>query len=171
MLCAYKSRYKIFQSERAYYLESQERNQNMVSSTINESGNVNTDLVGPIVLIDGECVLCDSVAQFIVNHEQDTVIRFATLQSTAAIGLLGETRLDSVVYIDGERILFRSDAALAISAHLQAPWSLLGILRFIPRILRDPVYRLVAKTRYRVFGRKELCSLPSSLDSSRILSD
>ncbi|MFP6584508.1 MAG: thiol-disulfide oxidoreductase DCC family protein [Candidatus Hydrogenedentota bacterium] len=126
----------------------------------------------PVVLFDGECMLCDAVVRFILKHEKDHQIKFAPLQSEIAQHLLpqSETEVpDSVVYIANGQPLFRSDAAIAIVKHLRAPWSWTRFATIIPRPLRDLAYRLIATTRYTVFGRKESCTIPTALELDRQL--
>lgn len=124
----------------------------------------------PVVLYDGECMLCDAIVRFILKHEKDHQIKFAPLQSEIAQHLLpqSETNIpDSVVYIANGKTLFRSNAAIAITKHLRAPWSWARFTAIIPRPLRDPAYRLIATTRYKVFGRKESCTIPTALTHDR----
>lgn len=126
----------------------------------------------PIVLFDGECHLCDFSVRFILKHERDHAIRFAPLQSDIGRELVNADDMavpDSVVYIEGERTLFCSDAAIAIATHLKAPWRWAGLIRILPRPVRDPLYRLVASNRYGLFGRKDVCEIPTALTQDRLL--
>ena len=77
---------------------------------------------------------------------------------------------DSIVVVDGGgRVLERSDAALAIASALPFPWRMLGVFRIVPRALRDRVYRIVARNRYRWFGRRDACMVPTDEIRSRFL--
>jgi predicted DCC family thiol-disulfide oxidoreductase YuxK len=98
--------------------------------------------------------------RFVARHDSAARFRFAGLSSPAAARLLAAagTRRDvlpsSVVLVDGGRVLVESDAALAITARLDAPWRRLALLRAVPRPLRDGVYRVVARVRHRLSGRR-----------------
>jgi predicted DCC family thiol-disulfide oxidoreductase YuxK len=76
---------------------------------------------------------------------------------------------ESMIIVDGDRLLKDSDAVLAIYAGLGWPWKALSLLRFIPRALRDPVYRWLARNRYRLFGRRDACWIPAPEDADRVL--
>ena len=122
-----------------------------------------------IILFDGVCNLCSGTVRFLVKRDRAARFRFASLQSDAARRICREHRLpepsapdpDSIIVIAGGRALERSDAALAIAARLPYPWPLLGILRILPRALRDWAYRIVARNRYRWFGRSDTCMVPT----------
>jgi len=130
-----------------------------------------------IVLFDGVCNLCSGVVRFIVARDPHARFRFAALQSDAArraCAEVGATPLaafepDSVIVIAEGRALERSDAALAIAARLPFPWPVLGAFRILPRGVRDRLYRLVAKNRYRWFGRSDTCMVPTPELRARFL--
>ena len=133
---------------------------------------------GPILLFDGVCELCDASVQFVMRHERAGRIRFASLQSAAAQPFLARAGLDpqyldSLVFVDDAgRVLAGADAALAVGARLDAPWSALArVGRLLPRPLREAGYRLVARHRYRVFGKKEACRIPTPEERARFLPD
>lgn len=119
----------------------------------------------PIVLFDGTCGLCDRSVRWILRHDRAGVFRFAALQSEAArreLAAAGVDRSglpDSMILIDDRTVLTRSDAAIAIAAHLGPPWSLARAVRLIPRGLRDGLYSAVARRRVRWFGSKDLCQI------------
>ncbi len=130
----------------------------------------------PVVLFDGECVLCNRGVRFILAREREATLRFAALQSSgarAALGLSGDepVPLDSLIYVctDGAP-LARSDAVVSISRHLRAPWrwggAMLGVL---PRGVRDRLYRFVAARRYRWFGKLDECPVPDDRLRARML--
>jgi predicted DCC family thiol-disulfide oxidoreductase YuxK len=129
---------------------------------------------GPVLLFDGVCVLCSATVAFILARERDHEIRFATMQSRAGQALLQAYGLpvgdwDSVVFIEHRTPLERSAAALALARHLRAPWRWLRGLRIVPRPLRDAAYDLVARRRYRWFGRRDACLVPDAATRARFL--
>lgn len=127
---------------------------------------------GPIVLFDGTCNVCNAAVQFIIRHDAAGKVRFAPLQwlPGAADGVAGEGA-DTMLCIDGGSVWARSDAALRIARHLEGWWRCLMVLRVIPRPVRDGAYRLVAKHRYRWFGQRPSCMMPSPDLNRRFLTD
>jgi predicted DCC family thiol-disulfide oxidoreductase YuxK len=120
-----------------------------------------------VVLFDGMCVLCNSAVRFIMRNDPGARLRFASLQSEAGKRLLGDEKLplvtlDSVIYIENNRILTKSRAFFAIARQLRFPWPTVLIFSLIPTFLSDRIYDLIAKNRYRWFGRRETCALPAS---------
>jgi predicted DCC family thiol-disulfide oxidoreductase YuxK len=120
----------------------------------------------PIVLFDGVCNLCNGSVQFLIRRDPGARFRFASLQSPAGERLRDELGIDrravdSVILVEDGRWYKESDAALRIARGLGGLWKALGILRLIPRPLRDGLYRLIARNRYRWFGKTEACWLPT----------
>ena len=111
----------------------------------------------PLIVIDGDCALCDRSARFIDAHTAPATFRFATRASAegraALAGFPATADADAIVLIDRGRALVRSAAALAIAHRLRGPWRGLTLLRFLPAPLRDAVYDAIARNRYRWFGR------------------
>lgn len=118
-----------------------------------------------VVLFDGVCNLCSASVQFLLRHDRNGVFQFASQQSPVGHALLARhgvhANLGSIVLIQGEQVFTESDAALRIARQLPWPWRLAWGLRVVPRFLRDGAYRVVARSRYRVFGKREACWLPS----------
>ncbi len=127
----------------------------------------------PIIFFDGVCNLCNGVVDLLLRLDRDKQFRFASLQGETARDLLpplgDDARTWSFVYYDEDGAQLRSDAALAVCQRLGGIWWLLSLARFVPRFLRDPVYRLVARYRYRVFGQRETCRLPTPEEKARFL--
>jgi predicted DCC family thiol-disulfide oxidoreductase YuxK len=120
----------------------------------------------PIVLFDGVCQLCNGSVLFIVKRDPSRQFRFAALQSTAGAALLRTFGLptdvlDTLVLIEGDRVFTRSTASLRIARRLSGLWPLLYGLIVVPRPLRDLLYRVVARNRYRWFGRRDACMMPT----------
>ena len=130
----------------------------------------------PILLFDGHCNLCNAWVQFIVKRDFAKKIRFASLQSKAGRQMLekhkiDENYFDSLVLVEGEKFFVSSSAALK-TLSLLAGWERhFQLLIIVPRPLRDLVYRFVAKFRYKWFGRREQCMIPSPELSERFLPD
>lgn len=134
----------------------------------------------PILLYDGVCGLCNRFVQFILHHDPDAIFRFASLQSPLAAKILSRhqataTGLDTVYLVlnpglPDERLLSRSAAVLHVLKQLGPPWgSVAYVLQFIPQPLRDLGYNFIARRRYRIFGRSEICMLPRDSDRARFL--
>lgn len=128
-----------------------------------------------ILLFDGVCNLCNGAIQFIIRRDRHGKFRFASLQSEAGKALAEERGIDleqtdSMILIEpGVAYYTRSDAALKIGKSFGGGWALLGIFEWIPRPIRDGIYNLVAKNRYKWFGKREECMIPTPELKSRFL--
>jgi predicted DCC family thiol-disulfide oxidoreductase YuxK len=131
-----------------------------------------------VLLYDGVCGLCDATVRFILKHDRSRTMQFAPLQSDYAQRLIkrhpGLDQVDSLILVeagfgDRERIWIRSNAVLRIADYLGGVWRLALIFKIVPRFLRDAVYNLIARYRYRVFGRLTECSLPTAQEHARFL--
>jgi len=133
------------------------------------------DTIERIMLFDGVCNLCNTTVQFIIRNDPDARFHFCSLQSEKAHKLLGEEQpegisLNSIVLIEGETIYLCSTAALRIARKLRFPWRLLSVLLLVPVPIRDIAYRYIARNRYRIFGRRDACTIPTEALKSRFLS-
>ncbi|MBV6497652.1 MAG: thiol-disulfide oxidoreductase DCC family protein [Acidobacteria bacterium ACB1] len=128
-----------------------------------------------IVLFDGVCNFCNGAVNFLIAHDKDRLFRFAPLQSSVGREFVAKHQIpegvDSVILIDDGRAFIHSDAAIRIAKHLGGGWSLLGAFRIVPRPIRDWFYKLFAKYRYRLFGKKDACMMPTPDVRSRFLAD
>lgn len=129
---------------------------------------------GPIILFDAECMLCSANALFVLKHDRIGRFRLASMQGPAGADLCRRHGIDphnpaSILVVDGPRIRRDSDAVLAIYESLGLPWRLFGLFRLVPAIVRDPVYRWVARHRYRLFGKRETCWVAPPEYRKRIL--
>ncbi|PRX47342.1 thiol-disulfide oxidoreductase DCC family protein [Salegentibacter salegens] len=128
-----------------------------------------------IVLFDGVCNLCNGAVTFIIKHDKNDVFRFASLQSEIGKKLVAERgmdpeELDSIILIDpGVAYYRKSTAALEISRELSNGYSFLKNLLFIPESLRDGIYNFVANNRYKWYGKKESCMIPTPELKSKFL--
>jgi predicted DCC family thiol-disulfide oxidoreductase YuxK len=132
------------------------------------------DIAGPIILFDAECILCSANAQFVLTQDRKKRFRLAAMQGEVGSGLyrrfgIDPANPDSIIVVDGDKMLRDSDAVLAIYAGLGWPWRALAVFRLVPRVIRDPLYLFVARNRYRIFGRRESCWLPSPEFRDRLL--
>jgi predicted DCC family thiol-disulfide oxidoreductase YuxK len=127
-----------------------------------------------IVLFDGVCTLCNHSVDFVVRHDPARHFKLASLQSEVGQALLARYGLahdtpDSIVLIEDGRAYVRSTAALKIAAKLDGALPLLQAFLAIPPALRDAVYDYVARNRYRWFGKRETCRLPTLEERARFL--
>ncbi|MFD2443612.1 thiol-disulfide oxidoreductase DCC family protein [Bacillus sp. CGMCC 1.16607] len=126
-----------------------------------------------IILFDGVCNFCDSSVQFIIKRDPRGNFKFASLQSETGQKLLKQVGLkdeiDSFVLIDDDQYYLKSSAALKVSRNLNGAWSLFSLLTVIPVPIRDYLYDILAKNRYKWFGKKDSCMLPSPEVRSRFL--
>lgn len=127
-----------------------------------------------MVLFDGVCNLCNASVDFILERDSKSIFRFASLQSEAGQELLRRFRLPteehrSLVLVEGDRFFTRSSAALLIARRLDGFWPLLYAFIVVPRFLRDAVYDLFARNRYRWFGRRDTCRVPTPEERGRFL--
>ncbi|WP_105432705.1 thiol-disulfide oxidoreductase DCC family protein [Neorhizobium sp. T6_25] len=138
------------------------------------SGSNAMDWGGPIIVFDAMCVLCSANAQFVLRHDRAARFRLASMQGEVGTALYRRCGIDpenpeTMIVVDGQSVLRDSDAVLVIYEGLGWPWKALSIVRLVPRFIRDPLYRLIARNRYRIFGRRESCWLPSPEQARRIL--
>jgi predicted DCC family thiol-disulfide oxidoreductase YuxK len=123
-----------------------------------------------IVLFDGVCNLCNGFVQFILPRDPAGRFRFASLQSDSARRLLkGDAPVETVVLIEEGKTFVKSTAALRIARRLQFPWPAVYAFIVVPRGLRDILYDWVARHRYRWFGKRDACMLPTPQWRGRFL--
>ena len=120
-----------------------------------------------IILFDGVCNLCNSTVQFLIKHDKKDVFRFVALQSdlgqqiTAYIGI-DTSKVDSIiVYEPGKAYFYKAEAALEIASAIGGICSLLGIFKVVPKSISNAVYDYIARNRYKWYGKKEACMLPT----------
>jgi predicted DCC family thiol-disulfide oxidoreductase YuxK len=117
-----------------------------------------------IILFDGVCNLCSFSVNFIIKHDKKGYFHFASIQSKIGKALIEKydlKELDSIILVQDDKAYIYSDAVLCIAKELDGCYRYLYIFRFTPRVFRDAIYRVVAKYRYRVFGKKEYCMIPT----------
>ena len=135
------------------------------------------DADGPVMLFDGDCNLCNHAVDFVLTREASAEIRFASLQSEAGRALLGRQGVtlppgdpDTVLLVEAGTVWSHSDAALRVARRLRFPWRMIGSFGWVPRAIRDGVYRWIARNRYRWFGKSETCRVATRAEKARFLS-
>lgn len=128
----------------------------------------------PIIVFDAECVLCSLNAQFVLRYDRRGHFRLASMQGAVGAALYRRFGIDpsdpeTLIVVTGDEALRDSDAILAIWSELGWPWHALTVLRLVPRALRDPLYRFVARNRYRLFGKRRTCWIPRPDQAERVL--
>ncbi|HEX7741710.1 MAG TPA: thiol-disulfide oxidoreductase DCC family protein [Sphingobium sp.] len=136
--------------------------------------DASNDSDGPIIVFDAMCVLCSANAAFVLRHDRAGRFRLASMQGDIGTALYRQFGIDpanpeTLIVVEGGLALRNSDAVLAIWTGLERPWNGLAAFRVIPRWLRDPVYRWVARHRYRLFGQRSTCWIPTAEQARRIL--
>ena len=129
----------------------------------------------PVILFDGVCNFCNGAVNFTIKRNKDKTIKFAPLQSEAGRELvkqygLPENDMRSFLFIENEKIYNRSTAALRVCRHLKGLWPLCYGFIIVPPFIRTGVYDFIAKNRYKWFGQKEECMVPSADVRARFLS-
>jgi predicted DCC family thiol-disulfide oxidoreductase YuxK len=119
-----------------------------------------------IILFDGVCNLCNSSIIFVIKHDPKDLFRFAPLQSDIGKLLMEKHQIDpqetdSIILVDQEKAYTKSSAALRVSRHLSGGYPLLAIFLIIPVFLRNLVYDYIAKNRYKWYGKKDSCMIPT----------
>lgn len=128
-----------------------------------------------ILLFDGVCNLCTGIVKFVIKRDRRKVFRFAALQSQSGQSLLEKFDLpvadfDTFVLIIGDKYYTKSTAVLHVLKALGGLWAVLYVYIVFPESMRDFIYDVVARTRYRIFGKKETCLVPSPEIKDRFLS-
>ncbi|NJN24569.1 MAG: thiol-disulfide oxidoreductase DCC family protein [Cyclobacteriaceae bacterium] len=127
-----------------------------------------------IIYFDGVCNLCNSTVKWVLRHDTKAAFSFASLQSEFAQANLANAngqgiKTDSVVYQDGDRFYYRSDAVLKILEELGSVWQVFLLFKILPKAIRDRLYQFVARHRYQWFGKMDACILPDDKLKGRFL--
>ena len=120
----------------------------------------------PIILFDGVCNLCNASVQYVIKHDPQHIFRFASLQSSFAQKILSKYNLplndyNSFILFADNKIYTRSTAALLVAKKLKGVVKTLYVFIIVPKFIRDGVYNIIAKNRYKWFGKKNECWLPT----------
>lgn len=131
------------------------------------------DTSKPIIFFDGVCNLCNRSVQFVIKRDKEARFRFASLQSAAGQEMLQQFRLaqndfNSFLLFEGGKLYTRSTAALRVVSQLRG-WKWARIFQWVPPLLRNGIYNLVARNRYKWFGKRDECMVPTPELKSRFL--
>lgn len=129
----------------------------------------------PIVLFDGVCNLCNGAVQFIIRHDKKNIFMFASLQSEVGRKILEQynfslDEFNSFILIENNKAYTRSTGALRVAKKLNGLWPLLYGFIIIPKFIRDSIYNWVAGNRYKWFGKKDACMIPTPELKTKFLS-
>jgi predicted DCC family thiol-disulfide oxidoreductase YuxK len=127
-----------------------------------------------IILFDGVCNLCNGAVTYIIKRDKKNVFKFAALQSEIGQQLISKfnidtSKVDSIIFIDGEKHYTKSSAVLHIAKQLSGAYPLLFGFMVVPKFIRNSVYDYIAKNRYKWFGKKESCMIPTVELKSKFL--
>ena len=130
--------------------------------------------VNNIVLFDGVCNLCSGSVKFVIKRDRHQLFKFASLQSDFGQRQLEKFNIDknflhSLILIRGNQFFLRSSAGLEIARKLDFPWPILYVFIIVPRFLRDGIYDWISSRRYRFFGKKDACWIPTPALKERFL--
>jgi predicted DCC family thiol-disulfide oxidoreductase YuxK len=123
----------------------------------------------PLILFDGVCNLCNASVQFIVKRDPHQKFKFASLQSPVAKEYLTNQEMSSILLIKNGKYYDRSNAALEIARDLKGPWKIFYFFKIIPASLRNVLYNVIANNRYKLFGKKDECMIPTPELRSRFI--
>lgn len=127
-----------------------------------------------IIIFDGICNLCNFVVQFVIKRDKKNIFKFLPLQSQKAKEMIKRfhgkvENLESVILIQDSIIYYESDAVIKISQLLNYPWKIFCFFKFIPKFVRDRIYKMIARNRYNWFGKRETCMIPTKEQISKFL--
>lgn len=133
-----------------------------------------TEANHPVVLFDGVCNFCNGSVNFLLAQDKKSLLRFAALQSTSGQQLLQKyslpaTNWGSFFLIANHQVYQKTDAVLKVTAYLPWYWRWTQLFWIVPRLVRNSIYNLIAKNRYKWFGKKESCMIPSAAVRQRFL--
>lgn len=127
-----------------------------------------------IILFDGVCNFCSFWVDFVLKRDKNDLFKFSAIQSSKGIEFVKKYNLDSswqdtFLLISGNKVYTKSTAALIVCKQLKGIIKILFVFIFIPKLIRDFIYDLIAKNRYRLFGKKEVCRIPTEAEMNKFL--
>jgi len=127
----------------------------------------------PLIFFDGVCGLCNSFVDWVIRRDRKKIFRFSPIQGTTARQYVAQMPPQaedwSIIYVDENGSYQRSTAVLRILCRFGGLWKMWAVFLIFPAFLRDPLYRFVAKRRYRWFGKRDACRLPSPQEKDQFL--
>lgn len=128
-----------------------------------------------LILFDGVCNFCNAAVQMVIEIDRQQIFKFAAIQSELGQQLYRQHGLDPIdiqtlMFVDGDRMLTKSDAVLEILSRLDGGWQYLAVFKAIPQPLRDVAYSEFARVRFALFGRRDSCMVPTPELRSRFIS-
>ncbi|HXJ99311.1 MAG TPA: thiol-disulfide oxidoreductase DCC family protein [Gelidibacter sp.] len=136
---------------------------------------INLDKNQKLILFDGVCNLCDASVQYVIKHDKNDVFRYTALQSEVGQFIIKKFNVDTsktdsiLLYSPENTIFYKSTAALKIASKLGFPRNLMAIFLIVPTFIRNFVYDFIAKNRYKWYGKKEECMIPTPELKSKFL--
>lgn len=136
---------------------------------------INLDKNQKLILFDGVCNLCDASVQYVIKHDKNNVFRYTALQSEVGQFIIKKFNVDTsktdsiLLYSPENTIFYKSTAALKIASKLGFPRNLMAIFLIVPTFIRNFVYDFIAKNRYKWYGKKEECMIPTPELKSKFL--
>jgi len=132
------------------------------------------EIPSPLILFDGECILCNRTVRMLLKYDTSCILYFTPNSSITALRVFGQFGIEtdeirSIFFFDGKRLFKESDAVIEIIKRLPRPFTWLSVTALIPRIFRDWSYRVVARTRYRIFGKTTNWSLLGENERRRVI--
>ncbi len=125
-----------------------------------------------IVFFDGVCNLCNGLVDFLIKRDERNQLHFASLQGNTSEKLLDSklaSDLNTIIYYRSGKLYFKSSAILNILIDIGGAWKMVGIFKIIPSPIRDWIYNLVAKNRYRIWGQRNTCRVPTDSEAGKLL--
>ena len=127
-----------------------------------------------IIIFDGICNLCERSVIFIINRDKASIFKFVQAQSKSGLKLqsdlgINAIELQTIILVKNGKTLFKSDAAIEIAKYLDGAWKLIYVFKTVPIFIRDKIYDYIAKKRYRWFGKKNVCMIPTKQLNERFL--
>ncbi|ADR23221.1 hypothetical protein MATR_29300 [Marivirga tractuosa] len=126
----------------------------------------------PIIFFDGLCNLCNGAINFIIDRDKKSYFKFAPLQSSIADSHIPKSisqNTDSIILLESGKLYSKSSAALRIARNLDGAWKVFYVFIVIPKFIRDFIYELIAKNRYKWFGKRDKCRMPTEDIKNRFL--
>lgn len=129
-----------------------------------------------VLVFDGVCVLCSHWVDFVLRHDRRRLYKFAAMQTTTGRDLLSRHGLDpndpqSFLLLESGRGYMDTDALIRVLGSFGGGWRMVAMtMRVVPRFFRDAMYRTIARNRYKLFGRHDVCIVPSAHTADRFLS-